>query len=280
MGDAREWLSWLPSVALLGERQQSDAEPMWSPWDLSSTNPHVPNEDDLHQHHDDDSESVSSRSSVVSSRSSFVAASTAKTMTTHTRTSRAASRLPDGAIGVAGFPPMTQEDFILQGLKTILGKDVEPETTTAQLSEKDRFVFYRNRDAALVERKNRKWLRDMGPSRVLKHKGRQQQLSAQERTHGRQTFPSNHMQASDTEARSGANAHAATCRCPTCRSLCDSELTTKMHAEVQNHLTSQRVAEAGSSFKRHFEAFCELQAMQDRVIYVQRDHPMHEEFRP
>ena len=280
MGDAGEWLSWLPTVALLGERQQSDAEPVWSPWDLASTNPHVPNEDDLHQHHDDDSESVSSRSSLVSSRSSFVASSSAKTMTTHTRTSRAASRLPDGAIGVAGFPPMTQEGVILQGLKMILGRDVDLETTTAQLSEKDRIAFYRNRDAALVERKNRKWLRDMGPSRVLKHKGRQQQLSAQERTHGRQTFPSRHMEASDTEARSGANAHAATCRCPTCRSLCDSELTTKMHEEVQNHLTSQRVAEAGSSFKRHFEAFCELQAMQDRVIYVQRDHPMHEEFRP
>ena len=52
-----DFLSWIPG---LEKKEPPPPEPAWSPWDLSSTNPHVDEDAGKEDEHSDDASSKSS----------------------------------------------------------------------------------------------------------------------------------------------------------------------------------------------------------------------------
>jgi hypothetical protein len=232
-------MDWLSALSFGGRQEQEPAEaqapeePQWSPWDLSSTNPHVANEEELHHHHqsrmqagegDDDSSSSSGDSK--SSRS--------------ITTSR--SSVPSGAASSS-------------------------HRTTTQQSTMESV------------RKVQQWekrIKQQNPELWKRHEDRCRRRFDQVQKHGM----AGQVPTFQMTKGSGAMEHAATCRCMSCRTSLDMTINAKTQECINLHLTPERVKNKGSTFQKHFEAYCQLHEIQSRVIFKRADHLLYEAFRP
>mmetsp|Transcript_86359 Transcript_86359/g.126374 ORF Transcript_86359/g.126374 Transcript_86359/m.126374 type:complete len:180 (-) Transcript_86359:63-602(-) len=111
---------------------------------------------------------------------------------------------------------------------------------------------------------------------IRRHEDRLRLWLAQEQSHGRHTFPP----PAPSVPQPGPTMHAATCRCPSCRSRIDVDMLVKVQENINLHLTPDRTAQKGSTFAQHYDALCLHEHIQNRVIYFHPLHPLYETYKP